>query len=107
MYYTQEDTAMRLNYNKLVWVSMVAIILASGIYSWMFVSLLHIGLELFLSSALSFSLLLPLTWAYSKAGAAMKIAGFSDNLILAIVIVVSQFGIFLGLFLGLWSAGAL
>lgn len=96
---------MRLNYNQILWVSMGASFLASAIYSWLFVILFDLE-ELILSSALNFSLLLPLTWVFSQAGAVMSLAGFSKSQSLFVVLALSQAGIFVGLLLGLWTASA-
>lgn len=73
----------------------------------MFVIWFYLGLGLIWSSALNFCLLIPLTWAFSEASAVMRFAGFGDGLNWFTVIVLSQAGFLMGLFLGLWTADAL
>lgn len=86
---------------------MGSIFLASGLYSWIFVIWFYLGLGLFLSSFLNFCLLLPLIWAFYKASAMMRIAGFGYGLSWLTVVILSQAGFLMGLFLGLWTADAL
>jgi len=63
-------------------------------------------LGLVLSSVLNFCLLLPLTWAFSKASAVMRFAGLRWSKLVNGNSTISGW-LLMGLFLGLWTADAL
>jgi cell division protein FtsX len=63
-----------------------------------------LGLGLIESSALYFYLVFPLTRLLYNAAEGIRLVGFDDLECLFIVLVLSQIGIFVGLFLALWIA---